>query len=148
MAWSQEQQIRLQREIDIISTYFPSFSFTNVNGELCLEGWMKTNSGNNYKIRLYVPVNVPNSVPDVVIISPNPLQDFRGRSLSSYSATGDMHLLNPRDGYPKICHYKSDKWNPNVTFYKVLVKARIWLEALDGHKQTGRNLDYYLKHQS
>ena len=147
MGWTTEQQIRLQKEMNILAQYFPAFSFTNVNGQTCIEGWMKTNSKTNYKIRLYVPSDIPYSVPDVVITSPNPVTDGWGKNLVNLGTSSTMHLLNPRDNYPKICHYRSDSWNANVTFYKVLVKVRIWLEALDGHKKTGNDLDYYLKHQ-
>ncbi|RYY51421.1 MAG: hypothetical protein EOO06_00015 [Chitinophagaceae bacterium] len=147
MGFTHEQQGRLQKEIDILAQYFPSFSFINSGGNVCLEGWMNTNSRNNYKLRLYVPQDIPYSVPDVVIVSPTSLRDYSGMLLTDHGASGSMHLLTPRDGYPKICTYKSTNWNSNVTFYKVLMKVRLWLEALDGHKSNGLPLDYYLKHQ-
>ena len=108
---------------------------------------MKTNGGTNYKLRLYVPTDIPYSVPDVVIINPYPVTDYWGRSLVSMGPSADMHLLEPRDSCPKICTYKSTNWNSNVTFYKVLIKVRMWIEALEGHKRTGNKLDLYLTHQ-
>jgi hypothetical protein len=131
--------------MEILNKYFPAFNFVNVSNRLCLEGWMITNAKNNYKIRLYVPSDLPYSVPDAVIIYPNPLTDYYGRTLLESSAV--MHLLSPVDGYPKICTYKTSNWNSSITFYKLLVKIRIWLEAFDGHISTGNNLDFYLKHQ-
>lgn len=148
MGWSYEQQQRLQKEQDIVSKYFPSFSFVNVASQLCLEGWMRTNSGSNYKLRLYVPNDLPYSVPDVVITYPSPIRDFNSNDLVTIGSSSSMHLLNPRDNCPKICTYRATNWNSNITFYKVLVKVRIWLEALDGHKRTGKSLDYFLTHQS
>lgn len=148
MAWTFEQQNRLQKEKDILSKYFPNFEFVYVSNRVCLEGWMTTNAKSWYKIRLYVPTDLPYSVPDVVIISPNPITNYYGATLVSLGASSSMHLLSPIDGYPKICTYRSSNWNSNITFYKVLIKVRIWLEAFDGHKATGNNLDYYLKHQS
>ncbi len=147
MSWSSEQQNRLNREWDILKQYFPTFEFKNNGVQLCLEGNMYTNKRNAYHVRLYVPFDMPNSVPDVVITSPYPLRDFSGKLLIDYNYSAIMHLLSPKDGYPKVCTYKSTHWNPNRTFYNVLIKVRIWLEALDGHKDTGRPLDYYLKHQ-
>jgi len=147
MGWTAEQQNRLQRELNILNPYFPSFNYVNVGTNLCLEGWMKTNSNNNYKIRLYVPSDIPYSVPDAVIVHPDPATDYYGRNLTSLGASATMHLLSPRDFLPKICHYRPANWNSNVTFYKVLIKVRIWLEALDGHKRTGQAMDYYLTHQ-
>lgn len=147
MAWSTEQRTRLNKEWEIIQKYFPQFAFNYSGNELCLEGPMYTNQKNYYLLRLYVPADVPNSAPEVVITYPNPVIDYYGKNLTSYGYSANMHLLTPRDGYPKICTYKSTHWNPNRTFYNVLMKVRIWLEALEGHKVSGNSLDYYLKHQ-
>ena len=147
MGWTIEQQNRLKKEWEIIVQYFPNFEIKDYGSQLCIEGWMYTNQKNGYKLRLYVPSDLPYSVPDVVIIYPYPIADYFGKSLSDYTASATMHILSPRDGYPKICTYKDTHWNPNRTFYNVLIKARIWLEALDGHKRSGQQMDYYLKHQ-
>jgi hypothetical protein len=147
MAWTYEQQIRLQKEYDILNKYFPDMSLVKVAGNDCIEGFMYTNNRTLYKIRLYIPLDLPYSVPDVVIVYPNPVKDFRGNTLVSIGASATMHLLTSKDGYPKICTYKSTNWNSNITFYKILIKVRLWIEALDGHIRTGNSLDYYLKHQ-
>ena len=147
MGWTVEQQNRLNKEWEIMQTYFPGFQFKYYRTNLCLEGWMNTNQGNQYKLRLYIPSDLPNVVPEVIIISPNPVTDYYGKSLFDYGYSSTMHLLSPKDGYPKICTYKATHWNPNRTFYNVLIKVRIWLEALDGHRSTGNHLDFYLKHQ-
>lgn len=148
MGWSLEQQQRLGREWEIVQQYFPGFELKTAGSLVYADGPMRTNSKTLYMLRLYVPSDMPNSVPDVVITYPNPLTDFNGTSLSAYSYSGAMHLLTARDGCPRICTYKATFWNPNRTFYNVLMKARIWLEALEGHKSTGLPLDYYLKHQA
>jgi len=147
MSFSSEQQNRLNKEWEIIQRYFPNFKFKYYGTQLCLEGEMYTNSKSLYSLRLYVPYDMPNSIPEVVITYPSPVKDYWGRSLTQYEASSNMHLLNPRDGYPKICTYKSTHWNPNRTFYNVLIKVRLWLEALEGHKSTGNPLDSYLPHQ-
>ncbi len=108
---------------------------------------MKTNKSVNYKIRLYVPNDIPNSVPKAVITYPNPVTNYYGRKLINDGYSSSMHLLEPKNGYPQICTYRSVNWHPNKTFYNILMKIRIWLEAFDGHKETGNSLDYYLKHQ-
>jgi len=147
MRWTTEQQTRLNKEREILSKYFPSFTFTNVGDRICLEGSMTTNQKNQYKVRLYVPGDMPNSVPEVVIVFPTPITNYSGHNLLDYGYSAAMHLLSPLDGYPQICTYQSSHWNPNKTFYLVLMKVRIWLEAFDGHKDSGKTLDYYLKHQ-
>ena len=148
MGWTYEQQQRLNKEWEILQKYFPQFSFKTSGATVCLEGNIWTNSSELYSLRLYVPADLPNSVPDVVITYPYPVKDRNGRSLTDYGYSGAMHLLSPRDGYPRICTYKATFWNPNRTFYNVLMKVRIWLEALDGHRATGNPLDHYLKHQA
>jgi hypothetical protein len=147
MSWTTEQQARLNKEWEIVQKYFPSFGIKAVGAQLRLEGQMITNSNTVYELRLYVPSDVPNSIPPVVITYPYPVTDFSGKNLVEYGYSGTMHLLSPQDGYPRICTYKATHWNPNRTFYNVLMKVRIWLEALDGHKATARPLDHYLKHQ-
>jgi len=148
MSWTVEQQVRLNREWEIVLTYFPQFEVKTTGTLVYLDGSVITNGKNAYRLRLYVPSDMPNSVPPVVITYPNPVTDYRGKSLVSYDYSSTMHLLSPHDGYPRICTYKTTHWNPNRTFYNVLMKARIWLEALDGHKSTGLPLDHYLKHQT
>ncbi|SRR5258708_189082 len=147
MSWSSEQQLRLTREWEIVQKYFPKLELKYYGSQLCVEGYMYTNKNTLYSIRLYVPEDMPNSVPDVVITYPSPVTDHWGRNLTVYQHSATMHLLSPRDGYPKICTYKATHWNPNRTFYNVLIKVRIWLEALEGHKSTGKPLDTYLPHQ-
>ena len=138
----------MNKEWEILQQYFPSFEIKSAGTVVYLDGVMYTNSKTLYTLRLYVPSDMPNSVPDVIITYPAPLTDYQGKKLTDYSYSGTMHLLTPRDGYPRICTYKSTYWNPNRTFYNVLMKARIWLEALEGHKATAMPLDYYLKHQT
>lgn len=147
MGFTVEQQNRLQKEVDIVSQYFPGFAFVYRGTTLCLEGYVTTNAKKTYGLRLYVPNDVPNSVPEVVITYPNPIKDRYGISLASKGASSTMHLLTPIDTYPKICTYRATNWSPNRTFYNVLIKCRIWLEAFDGHINTGNPIDYYLKHQ-
>jgi hypothetical protein len=129
MGWTTEQQNRLNKEWEIVQQYFPQFQFKTGSSRVCLEGNMRTNSKRLYGLRLYVPDDMPNSVPDVVVTYPYPLVDFAGKNLSDYSFSSTMHLLSPKDGYPRVCTYKSTFWNPNRTFYNVLMKVRVWLEA-------------------
>jgi hypothetical protein len=82
----------------------------------------------------------------MIVLDPHPLTGFGGVNLNSSAPSGSMHILSPRDGCVKICHYKD--WLPNLTLYLVVLKGRLWLEALEGHKRTGRPLDYFLSHMT
>lgn len=147
MPWTPEQQKRLNRELELLREYFPEFKPRYEFKQIYLEGWMKTNLGTKYNLRLFVPPDLPNSVPMVLITYPNNLNDYKGRRLVDYGQSENMHLLEPLAGYPCICTYKPSHWNPNLTFYNILVKVRIWLEAYQGHKVTGKPMDYYIRHQ-
>lgn len=146
MGWSVAQQQRLQVERQVLSKYFPTFKWINPtdNSNTRVEGNLRTNSGRSYTVRVYVPADFPNSRPDMVVITPYPLMGSSGEDLAEYGASGSMHTLDPRDGYVRICHYKD--WQPNLTLYLVVLKGRIWLEALEAHKRTGKHLDQFLPH--
>ena len=147
MGWTNEQQKRLNKETEVLRQYFTDFKIKYLDLQICFEGWMTTNLNNKYFLRLYVPHDMPNSVPEVVILYPENLIDYNGKRVVDLHQNQSMHLLFPKSGYPNICTYKPTHWHPGITFYNVLVKARIWLEAFDGHRITGKPLDHYLKHQ-
>jgi ubiquitin-protein ligase len=144
MTWTQVQQQRLQVERQILKKYFPSFSWINPtdSNNTRVEGSVRTNAGNTYTLRVYVPSDFPNSRPDMAVTSPYPLKGHNGKDL--YETDSSMHTLAPRDGYVKICHYKD--WLPDLTLYLVVLKGRIWLEALEGHRRTGQLIDSFLAH--
>jgi hypothetical protein len=146
MSWNQLQRQRLGLEKEILHTYFPQFSWINPidSNNTRIEGEVKTNVGNVYKLRVYIPSDFPNSLPDMVVISPYPLKGYQGQDMKRHETSSSMHTLTPRDGYLKICHYRD--WLPNITLYKVVLKGRIWLEALEAHKRTGQPIDAFLSH--
>lgn len=146
MGWTNEQQHRLLMEKQILSKYFPQFRWIDPTGKAKVEGVFHTNAGNSYKIRVYVPSDFPNSTPDMVVISPDPLLDHDRNDLSDEDTNPDMHIVGVKDGYIKICHYHPGSWQPSITLYKVLLKGRIWVEAFDAHLKTGKKLDKYLHH--
>ncbi|MEM1171505.1 MAG: hypothetical protein AAGJ08_21090 [Cyanobacteria bacterium P01_H01_bin.35] len=146
MSWTKGQQQRLQTERQILRKYFPNFNWINPtdSNNTRVEGSVRTNAGNNYTLRIYVPSDYPNSRPDMVVTSPYPLKGFLGKNLKEYGTDSSMHTLDPRDGYVKICHYRG--WPPDLTLYLVVLKGRIWLEALEGHRRTGKTMDNFLAH--
>ena len=101
---------------------------------------MTTNSNQTYCLRLYVPVDFPNSLPIMVVkTSPKPMPNW--------GESGATHTLGwNREGFLVICHYRTNHWNSEHTFYEVFVKGRLWLEAYEGHISTGNRMDYYLGH--
>lgn len=135
---------RLQQEIAILEKYFPrKYKFENLylDNEI-LDVGVKTQSGKVYRLNIKLKPDYPNSLPSVYVVYPLPLLKHDGSAISG--ASHDMHTLS-NDG-PKIqlCHYKPENWNPNHSLYRVILKARIWLEAYEGHLATGNPIDNYL----
>lgn len=146
MSWSRVQQKRLLKERQILSQYFKAFEWINPTDSCntCIEGDLLTNSKNKYQIRVYIPGDYPNSRPDMVVVSPDPLIGFNGKNLLDFGADMKMHTLSPRNGHVNICHYRD--WLPNLTLYLVVLKGRIWLEALDAYRNSGLEISEYLPH--
>jgi hypothetical protein len=142
MPWTPAQQHRLAVERGILERYFPGkvqWIDPTISGQTKIEIEMISNSNQVYRLRAYVPPDYPNSLPDLVVASsPRPMPDW--------GASDTKHTLGRRDGYLKICHYYSPRWDSQHTFYEIFVKGRVWLEAYEGHLQTGENLDFYLGH--
>jgi len=147
MAWTSQQSARLRLEMEILSHYFPAFVLKDsiIPGRAVVEGTMRSNAGHEYVVRLRVPADLPNSVPIVEIVSPV-LRDRFGHPLVDLGTSYPMHLLKPENDVVRICHYSASHWSPNITFSKVLLKVRAWLEAYEGHLDSGFTIDHYLPH--
>jgi ubiquitin-protein ligase len=135
---------RLQQEIAILEKYFPrKYKFENLflENELIDVG-VKTQSGKVYRLNIKLKTDYPNSMPSVFVAFPLPLLKKDGSVISGVSH--EMHTLSNDGSNVQICHFKSENWNPNQSLYKVILKARIWLEAYEGHLATGNPIDNYL----
>ena len=142
MPWTSAQQHRLAVGKEILDRYFPGkvqWIDPTISARTKIEIEMTSNSNQTYRLRAYVPPDYPNSLPELVVAS-------SPRLMPNWGASDSKHTLGTRDGCLKICHYYSPRWNPQHRFYEIFVKGRDWLEASEGHLQTGKNLDYYLGH--
>jgi hypothetical protein len=135
---------RLQHETTILETFFArKYQFVNLNSPLeLLDVGVKTQSGKVYRINIHLKSDYPNSLPEVFVVSPI-LRMKDGSIIDSYNH--DMHTLHIGSDGIQICHFKSEKWNPQESLYKIILKARIWLEAYEGHLRTGKPINDYLK---
>ena len=145
MGWTESQRERLAGEKSVLEYFFPGcVTWIDPTGETKVEVALKTNNGNQYRVRVYLKTeeqtdsDFPNSLPDMVVtVSPKPLPNWE------VSATN--HTLGKRDGFLKICHYHKSKWTDRSSLYEVIMKGRVWLEAYEGHLRTGKPMDYFLK---
>ena len=147
MAWSATQRERLALEKGILEKYFPN-NRVSWNDPLRVNSWveitMTSNSNKAYKIRVYLASDLPNSCPEMVMVSPKNLKQRTGEALPDTSS--EFHTLGMRDGYFKLCHYRPALWTADITLYQVFMKGRLWIAAYEGHLATGKNMDVYLKH--
>lgn len=104
---------------------------------------MMTNRRNVYTICIELN-NFPEDVPCVYVTKMLRTKD--GDEMDSPSAS--MHTLSSKNGWTAICHYGTSSWSPHVSLYKVYIRCRLWLEIYELHLDTGRPMDYYLKHQA
>lgn len=136
---------RLQQEIAILEKYFPrKYKFENLylENEL-LDVGIKTQSGKVYRLNVKLNPDYPSSMPRVFVVYPTPLLKSNGERVRAFSH--DFHTLEIDGNDVEICHYHPSKWHANLSLYRVLMKARIWLECYDTHLSTGRPIDDFLK---
>ena len=103
----------------------------------------RTNAGNVYTVRIELaefPMNIPRAFVTKMLYTKT------GAQMDSPSAA--MHTLASENGWTRICHYGANAWNPYISVYKIYVRCRLWLEMYELHLQTGKPMDYYLKHAS
>lgn len=103
----------------------------------------KTNAGTVYTLRIEL-AEFPTNIPKVFVNKM--LYDKNGNAMNGASSA--MHTLSSENNKTRICHYGGNSWNPYVSLYKIYIKCRLWLEMYELHLQTGKPMDYYLKHQS
>lgn len=146
MPWSAVQIQRLAIERQLLDKYFPGrVNWISPLHSTKVEVRMETNNGKKYTLRVYVADDFPNSCPKVVVTSPPRLLQKNGQPL--LEASSDFHTLAAVDGFTTICHFYPLHWNAQNTLYQVFMKGRLWLEAYEGHLQTGNTLDVYLPEQ-
>eukprot|EP00118_Oscarella_pearsei_P028668 m.2667 g.2667 ORF g.2667 m.2667 type:complete len:154 (+) comp8833_c0_seq1:632-1093(+) len=146
MQWLSHQQTRLDAEKFILERYFPASRWIDPTtaGETKVEVEMKANNDKSYTLRLYVPIDLPNSCPVLVIVKSG--RELKLKNNDAIPTTSSRyHTLGQKDGYLKICHFHPSHWNPDNTFYLVFMKGRLWIEAFELHHLSGDPLSSFLK---
>ena len=144
MPWTHSQQRRLQTEKGVLAKYFRNkVTWNNPTGNATVDLNTTTNSNSRYTLRIYLPSDFPNSCPQLAVIYPSVLYNNSGYRMGEISDSD--HTYGFRDGYLTICHYRPNLWTSDNTLYQVFMKGIIWLEAYEGHKQTGKPLSNYLR---
>jgi len=141
------KKTRLDLEKDALKQYFPNFKIQDPFGENPgVIGKLRSNTGKEYVIWMALGA-FPNEAPELYILKPEFMRSYDGTLLSEIGMNSKMHLLESDDyGHPQICHYNDRFWHPNVSLYKILMKARFWIEAYEQHLSHGNPIDTYLAH--
>lgn len=144
MAWEYYQQYRLATEKAILAKDFPHFTFYNPFENTYISGTWKSSRNNYYTIRIVLPQGFPDECPDTYITYPSPLQG-KFKPIESYGTSHDMHCwATPVPGWTKICTFRPAYWSAEFSLAMVALKAQLWLEALEFHRDTGRNIAEFL----
>ncbi len=145
-AWSPTQIYRLKIERDVLDKYFPNrVTWISPRQSTKVEVKLETNKNNSYTLRIGLPEDFPNSCPKLTIVSPKNLRQKNGQPLPENSS--EFHTLGAEGGCISICHFYPLRWNAQDTMYEVFMKGRLWLEAYEGHLNTGEPLNVYLPEQ-
>ena len=146
MVWSPVQRDRLAIEKETLEQYFRlGVTWIDPQGETKVEVLLKSNGDREYILRVYIPADFPNSCPALVVASPQKLLLKNGMRLPQVS--NSFHTLEDTHGFHRICHFYPPDWTPDITFYQVFMKGRVWIEAYEAHLETGEDMDVYLGEQ-
>ena len=146
MPWSNYQLRRLQQEKEILAKYFQGrVRWSNINGRTKVQVQMTSNSNRNYTLSITLSDDFPHSCPILLVEYPSSLSQRNGMALPHNSQ--EFHTLHNLSGLVSICHFVPNAWTNENTLYQVFIKGRLWIEGYEGHLATGRNMDFYLRHQ-
>jgi len=104
---------------------------------------VKTNSDNNYTLRIYLAKDYPNACPELKVSYPTNLKKKDGTDLTTTSVTD--HTLSSSDKLVQLCHFRDNLWTSENTLYQIFMKGLLWLEAYEAHKRTGKSIGAYLR---
>ena len=147
MSFSPSQQRRILLEKNLLDKYFPHRVnwYTPNDDDAYVEVKMVSNSSRQYTLRSYISCDFPNSCPEMVMVSPASLSLKNGSPLPNISH--EYHTIGRKDGYLLLCHFIPSQWTAENTLYQVFMKGRLWIEAYEGHLDTGKKMDVFLKAQ-
>ena len=139
MSWSAAQRARLASEKSILEKYFPGrVTWIDPQGSTKVEVAMTTTDGNNYRLRVHLKPDFPNSIPDMVV-------SYSEERMPDWVSSSVTHTWGKdRYGQLEICHCRPRHWTDKFSLFEVFIKGRIWLEAYECWRRTGMTMDNLL----
>ena len=130
MVWTRLQRDRLAIEKQTLEKYFKlGVTWIDPRHETKVEVLLKSNSNKEYKLRIYIPTDFPNSCPALVIVEPKTLLLKNGSRLPEGNAT--FHTLVDTDGFHRICHFFPSTWKQDNTLYEIFMKGFCFFNSLE-----------------
>ena len=122
MVWSLTQRERLAIEKATLEQYFRlGVTWIDPRRETKVEVLLKSNSDKEYKLRIYIPADFPNSCPALVVVQPKILLLKNGSRLPEGSSP--FHTLPDTDGFHRICHFHPNVWAQDTALYNIFMKG-------------------------
>lgn len=144
MPWEVYQRYRLASEKAILERDFSHFTFYSPTDDTYILGTWKSSRGNTFVIRIELPVGYPDECPETYITYPSPLYG-KYQKIESYGTSHAMHCwASKKLGWTKICTFRPEYWSAEFSLAMVALKAQLWLEALESHRETGRDVAAFL----
>lgn len=140
MPWSPAQRRRLVLEKNRLNKYFSGKVkwIDQHTDNIKVEVTVSTNSNQSYCLRVYVPRDFPNSVPQLVV-------RHSQKPMPNWGLSGTTHTLTRRDGYLRFCYYDPAHWGASHYFEEIFLKGLVWLEAYGSSVSTGKKMNYFLR---
>lgn len=139
--WLPYQQRRLAIERSKLRTDMSIFSFREERQETHIVGHWSSLNGYWYAIRIYLTPGYPEECPSTYVVTPNPLLDHHGEPVLSWGLSHAGHTWkSDRDGWPKLCTYRPEYWDPRNTLVQVAKKSLLWIIAYEEHVLTGKDI--------
>jgi len=109
-------------EKEKMAAHFPSINFFGANGRITsVQGFLRTNYGNSYYVRIEIPEYYPFVMPKI--------------SLPYYNIEPDCpHKFVNND----ICVMRSEQWSQALSLAFIVAKTAIWLNKYDTWVRNGK----------
>jgi hypothetical protein len=141
---SPAQRRRIEFEMRLLKQHLPNFKWIEEERLVTLD--IRSHQGNLYQVGVVLGVDYPSSMPELVLLQPNPFPTREGIMLPSARKSHEFALLGTGyKGFPRISHSKPQLWSEQDTIFKVLLQAHLWLAAYDFHLQSGSVPRIWLK---
>lgn len=129
MVWTRLQRERLAIEKEKLERYFKlGVTWIHPRHETKVDVLLKSNSNKDYKLRVYIPADFPNSCPALVVVEPKTLLLKNGSRLPQGNAT--FHTLVDTDGFHRICHFYPPGWKQDNTLYQIFLKGSLLFQCI------------------